>query len=604
MSRTTFALTLALSLLVIAGCNDQPGQHAQQLPMEQVAEAAETASAEEPFEPPVLHEGRVHVYDIARRPVEGATVWRMDLYAYGGWLVRPSAEYATDAEGRTPDATAYSLSRYVAHKPGFALGSMESQLPPGADPVIILPPPSDRRVRVVDGGGRPIAGTRLFPWAAGGYLPTAVSEALSLETDEAGYATLSLSSDLCPPIAYYVMAPGFACEQYREESPRVTLEPAGKVVVRVRGGEPEDFAGWIVHAAGPPQTFDGRRKLTFPNVKPGETRVFVGPSATDASHPAQLALDVDIAAGKVTEFVVGAVRAWPVTGRVLGEDGAPIAGTAVSVSSEHRAAVPRFVTDEQGRYALHLTPGEYELAPGAVPPYVAGPHDRVRLTVEAGTQTVVPDITMSRGITLSGRVIDEAGEPVEGAEVLNLGTPGDAGLAGLGSFSRPIAISGPDGEFSVESLPKRTSALVARTDSAISAMPVLVDPTARVAVGLPIRDDAAAWIEGRISLPDGRPATRVEVEFRLYSINAWTGLSADERRANGIPPFSPLVSGRSRVDADGRYRVGPLLPGGYDIWAQAGAPGEALSSEQIDLERAQTVEVDFTVPPDAVAMWD
>ncbi len=115
-----------------------------------------------------------------------------------------------------------------------------------------------------------------------------------------------------------------------------------------------------------------------------------------------------------------------ITGRVLGDDGQPIAGVSVSVSSVNDGGsrrVRRFVsTDSEGNFKVtDLPPGAYHVAATA-PGFInlqqgggldASPFDSTR-PYHLGDNVT---ITMVKGGVITGRVLDAAGRPLVGSPV-------------------------------------------------------------------------------------------------------------------------------------------------------------------------------------------
>ncbi len=617
MSRSSLLLVL-VAVIWVAGCSrlDEAGgvgaqAEAQALPAQpEPGEAAAYLS-----EPPEFHEGCLHVVDIYGRPVAGATVWRLDTYAWGGWRVLPDAEFTTDDLGCVRDDAAHYGSSYSAHKPGYALGRLATTIP-GRDPVIILPPSSTRRVRVVGPDGQPVAGARLALHSPAP--PSAPGGRLSVETDADGFAVLSLSSDLRPPHVYEVLAPGYAATLYREDADTVKLGLPGTLVVRVLGDtDPGGFAGWTVsavrnaepsgawpHYSTGPLPFAGEREMTLDYLPPGHFRLYVAPSAGDSQHPTEMPREIDITVGETTLVEVVPTPAYLVRGRVVGEDGTPITGAAVHVRARNGGMSPRFVTAADGRYSLHLTPGRYELAQGAVvPPFGPDPDGRSRVDIEVRPRadTEAPDIVMVRAAVVRGRVVDEGGSPVPGAQVFDLGTVGDARIYAGGGYTSPVAVTDEHGEFAVPQWDRerRRIALAARTNSATSTEPVLTPEDPEALMELPIRADAAGWLEGRVSVPDGRPVARTSVSFRLRKVADWVGRSDPWLRL-ALSPSS--ATGRVELDAAGSYHVGPLIPGTYEVWVQRLFDVGPTSAESAVVEGGQTVHTDFVVAPEMVGM--
>jgi len=109
------------------------------------------------------------------------------------------------------------------------------------------------------------------------------------------------------------------------------------------------------------------------------------------------------------------VRAGHVVGRVAGLDGRVVAGARVTLSEERLAVLgDDSFTDRAGTFRSgHVAPGRYVVrvaAPGLpeLPP--------AELLVSAGETTF--HVTMPRGATLRGRVVDASGEGVAGARLV------------------------------------------------------------------------------------------------------------------------------------------------------------------------------------------
>jgi protocatechuate 3,4-dioxygenase beta subunit len=109
-------------------------------------------------------------------------------------------------------------------------------------------------------------------------------------------------------------------------------------------------------------------------------------------------------------------------GRVLdGLSGRPIRGAIVTAYSEGRdGSPPSTSSNDEGRWELRgLVVGEYHLnvdKPGFTD---GGGFSRTVALTEARPERVI-DLTMNRGAVLSGRIVDAAGEPMPGIEVMAL----------------------------------------------------------------------------------------------------------------------------------------------------------------------------------------
>ena len=108
-----------------------------------------------------------------------------------------------------------------------------------------------------------------------------------------------------------------------------------------------------------------------------------------------------------------------IVGRVIdGTSGTPLTGVTVTLSTPGQRA-QRVIVDGQGRYLFHSLPaGAYTLATTKAG-YLAGTYGQLRpdgvgrtLDLDAGERVLDSAIRMWRSATISGSVIDDAGDPV------------------------------------------------------------------------------------------------------------------------------------------------------------------------------------------------
>jgi Carboxypeptidase regulatory-like domain len=108
-----------------------------------------------------------------------------------------------------------------------------------------------------------------------------------------------------------------------------------------------------------------------------------------------------------------------ITGRVIGEDGQPLAGVSIRVTSARSGSTSArpLLTDEEGNFRLtELAPASYSLT-AALPAYVT-----ISVTGAAGESGPFHDgdwvtIRMAKGGVITGRVISPTGEPIPGVSV-------------------------------------------------------------------------------------------------------------------------------------------------------------------------------------------
>jgi protocatechuate 3,4-dioxygenase beta subunit len=111
-----------------------------------------------------------------------------------------------------------------------------------------------------------------------------------------------------------------------------------------------------------------------------------------------------------------------IRGQVVTTAGRPIAQAVVNITGPMS---PRyFVTDRQGRFAFPgLVAGDYEVAasksdflPGAIDQQTAF-ESSSRIAVTAGARVNNVSLVLSRGLAVTGTIVDRAGEPLQGVSV-------------------------------------------------------------------------------------------------------------------------------------------------------------------------------------------
>jgi protocatechuate 3,4-dioxygenase beta subunit len=126
------------------------------------------------------------------------------------------------------------------------------------------------------------------------------------------------------------------------------------------------------------------------------------------------------------------VRGQPsntIRGRVIADDtDEPVANARVSAPLAG-VGTPVVLTDDDGRFTLTIPAGATRLAASKTG------YGRSDMPVTAGGQTV--DIRLQRAAAVSGRVVDEVGEPIQGARVTAArnASPGSADAPAAGTFT-------------------------------------------------------------------------------------------------------------------------------------------------------------------------
>jgi len=462
--------------------------------------------------PPLLSqiEGKAVEHRLLGDPVAGAWAW---VEGYGDMAVRSAA----DGTFRLPVPNAEGLGLRV-EKPGYmpgrapALGGAEGEVIQGWS--VRLHPAAYLQGRVVDGEGDPVA---------------AEVETVPAEPDRAW------DKGLRPPV------------------PVAHTDREGNFFLPTAPGEPVDL------------------RFTAPGHVP-ETVRLTTPGTGAWSEPIRVSLD----------------RSAVAVGQVLSEEGQPIAGARVSPVpwGEERDLLRRLAgrkvrstaiapveTDGGGEFLLEdLPPGRYSLAvtaEGFEPVAVSG----LTVTGDGGTQAL-GTIFLAAAATVSGEVVDAAGDPVPEAEVYVALVATD----GLGAAGRPGVAAHTDaqGRFTVGGLAGGSRIqLVARRDGYLSALLGAVAVPAEAAVRLELK--RAARLTGRVTDDGGDPVPDARVTARPASMR---GSLLRSERIN-----SQEASGVT-TDADGVYRMVEAVPGANTLTVKA----DCCRPERREVELPLSVE--------------
>jgi protocatechuate 3,4-dioxygenase beta subunit len=272
-------------------------------------------------------------------------------------------------------------------------------------------------------------------------------------------------------------------------------------------------------------------------------------------------------------------------GRVVDEEGRPVAGAEIEVSAAPGTILPSPRSTRSGpagRFRFRDLPaGQLALTirhPGYAPLEVGHP-------VEGGRTGRLGTFVLRRGTTLRGLVTDAAGFPVAGARIWAL-TSEELYREGK---QRASAVTAADGTFVVPRRPPGEElSLWVCADGFLQAADTVPFPDEPIGVML----ERAAAVQGRVLDPDGapRPGATVSIEQANgdfgCSLRIWSPCPADESAI---------------ADADGRFAVGRLDPGWYDLVASAPgllagvvedlrlAAGEAGEEQEIRLGRGVEV---------------
>ena len=239
-----------------------------------------------------------------------------------------------------------------------------------------------------------------------------------------------------------------------------------------------------------------------------------------------------------------------VAGTVWSPEGEPVVGAQLrllrdgattSFNSMHGG--PDATTDEEGRYLFEsLEAGTYTLRAAPVGSLLAA---RVRSGIQVGSDQAVTgiDLTLSRGGTLVGRVLDSTGAPVSGATIFVR----DA----LGRVLDPVSECSTDGNghFVCEGVPEETITVSARRDQNVSpeSAPVAVPRDGRAEVELTLapgtllrvllEDENGGGVRAHVRVVDaaGRDWAGM-LGSQALDVLLTEGFSPSQQRVGPLPP--------------------------------------------------------------------
>jgi uncharacterized GH25 family protein len=525
----------------------------------------------------VLHPGRTVsglVVDAQQRPVAGAqavlqpasptNLLQRVLTARNVERIEPPA--VTDAAGRfviknIPGGTFDLKVRARGFGPLTVPGLTVPAGNGGTDlGTVVLAPGTALRGLVVDAQGQPIAGVEIrikapdrdaFPLPAmpdrGPVEAVSGADGTFLLEDLAPGGNLDLTAT-CPGYGPG-SAPGVAVPSV--EPVRLVLQSNVRVSGRALDPDGKPVSGAsVVVAEETAMSFGGQSSL-FPagrshrgttaddgtfsldDVSPGPIELFA-----DAPHHQQANLKgLEVKPGRDLAGVEVVLPAGGVvTGKVVSADGRPIPEATVAVNQPSPGGVPSFTaqrttTDAGGEYRIEaLSPGPHTLEARAEG-YRYLVHD-----VEVTPETSTVDFQLERGLEVAGRVVDDAGNPVDGTLV--------SLRAGLGARSSASAISGGDGAFRLTGIESGTYELTASKMGYVSA-PAETELTVAGAPveGLEVKLSAGGTITGHLA----------GLEFsQLARVRVWAS--------------STLELGQ--VDPEGNYQILHVAPGPVTVNAR------------------------------------
>ena len=289
---------------------------------------------------------------------------------------------------------------------------------------------------------------------------------------------------------------------------------------------------------------------------------------------------VDVgAAGAVASFAL--VPGGVIEGLVRDEQSRePVAGATVEARRDQPAmalgerALVRAVTGADGRFRVAgLRPGNYNLGAHAGPQ-----RSRAPTTIGIGVAEQVSDVELliTKGPSIRGTVVDEAGAPVADAEV---------NLFGEGMRGRSVdARSDAKGAFAIEGMQPGSYRLMARTDSHLPAGDVAVEIENADVTGIKLTVRAGIVLKGHVEprqVCDVSPDTEGDGPMAMMMLAGPTTTGADgvfELRR--LEPTAYVLEARCPSGDQGQAKV-TAAPNAGEIVIEV-KPGASIAGRVVD----------------------
>ncbi|HEX3703537.1 MAG TPA: carboxypeptidase regulatory-like domain-containing protein [Vicinamibacterales bacterium] len=489
-------------------------------------------------------------------------------------VAAPSSKFGapvvlTDEEGRFALTVSPGTARLVVSKTGY--GARDEALRstiPAID--IRLQRGAAVSGRVVDESGDPVLGARVSVLRAAS-APDDRGVATGTTDDRGEYRLASLAA-----ADYVVVAVTLG---------GMTSISIGGNQVRVRGTQRAYYPGTSVR--GDAQTLA---------LEPGDDRpnidfVVAGAESDEMFGAIQLGRTARPAAAAPDAAATGIVR-----GRVVTTDGRPIPRAQVLLSLEH---APRYSvaspSDADGGFEFRDLPaGSYSLraAKTGYGPVAASDASRaaspnfglpsIAVTLREGETRERVDITLPRWGTLSGHVLDERGDPLQGARVQVLQMRYDAGRQQLAPAGSP-ALSDDLGRYRLHSLPPGSYVVTATCGDVLSVdLPGYAasyypgTPEAREAQLVPVA--LAQDVVGIDMLLSRTRTARISGQLVNAAGEHALGGSLTLTTSQRSTSLANLPVG-ARVQPDGQFEFTNVPPGQYIIRSDRGRPNEWTEGE-------------------------
>jgi len=256
--------------------------------------------------------------------------------------------------------------------------------------------------------------------------------------------------------------------------------------------------------------------------------------------------NIEIGEGRTTHVTVFVFPGYTISGRVFDKDtGDALPEAKVQAGGSQNA--PESLSDAEGNYKLEhvLTNGPQISISAELKSYkLETPQHQSAIYVSVGEDLAITrDLPMIKKIMLRGIVVTSDDKPIPHAQVSLWGQ------SRAGTDKTPV---NSDGTFELEAVPFKATTVVAEATGYATKPSETIDVGAKDVEGIKIVMEPGGTIEGRVLLPNGKPASGAKVaNFQQYGDTA-RYLDAAVSGENGVYVISDAPKqSKLRASLDG-----------------------------------------------------